>query len=162
MSEARKQYDRERSARRYAKKRQDPIWMRQQAAKKKRTYKFRNGAKYYRNKTKKRNKAFVAQLKLDARECADCGLAITVDTLYVFDFDHREPRQKKFTLSQVRTESLQAIRDEVAKCDVVCKNCHAHRTHRQRRAEHIAIIKEARQRQRVIVLRQPGLFDEAS
>ena len=162
MSEARKQYDRERSARRYAKKRQDSIWMRQQAAKKKRTYKFRNGAKYYRDNAKKRNKALVLQIKLAAQECYDCGLTITPDTLYMFDFDHREPRQKKFTLSMVRTESVQAIVEEAAKCDVVCKNCHAHRTHRQRRAEHIAIMREGQQRKRVIVLRQPGLFDEAS
>jgi thymidine kinase len=162
MSEARKQYDRERSARRYALKRQDVVWMRQQAAKKKRVYKFRNGAKYHRNNIKKRNKALVAQLKLAAQECYDCGLTITVDTLYLFDFDHREPRLKKFTLSQVRTESLQAIKDEAEKCDVVCKNCHAHRTHRQRKDEHVQIIREGRQRQRTTLLEQRGLFDEAT
>jgi len=162
MSEARKQHDRERSARRYARQRLDPAWMRQQAAKKRPKYKFRNGRKFYKDNIKKRNKAFVAELKLAAKECCDCGLTITVETLYLFDFDHREPRKKQFTLSQVRTESLDTIRREVEKCDVVCKNCHAHRTHRQRKQEHVTIIREARQRQSVIVVRQPGLFDEAS
>ena len=123
---------------------------------------YNKGKRVYRENAKRRNKSFVAQLKLNAGHCHDCGLPITADILYLFDFDHREPRLKKFTLSEVRTASLQAIVEEAEKCDVVCKNCHAHRTHRQRKDEHIAIMREGQQRRRVIVLRQPGLFDEAS
>jgi hypothetical protein len=100
-------------------------------------------------------------MKLSAGSCHDCGLVITVDTLYRFDFDHREPRLKKFTLSNVRTNSVEAILDEIDKCDVVCKNCHADRTHRQRRDEHIAIIGESVRESRRAHRAQPRLFDEA-
>ena len=160
MSEARKQYDRERSARRYAKKRQDPIWMKQQAKKARMKYKPR--PKQWRENRKRRNKSLVASLKLSARTCYDCGLAITADTLYLFDFDHRDPRQKKFALSNVRSEAVESIIDEAEKCDVVCKNCHAHRTHSQRKSEHILIIREGVQRRHAIRKQQPRLFDEAS
>jgi len=123
---------------------------------------YNKGKRVYRENAKRRNKSFVAQLKLKAGHCHDCGLPITADILYLFDFDHREPRLKKFTLSEVRTSSLQAIVDEAEKCDVVCKNCHAHRTHRQRKDEHVQIIREARRRQRTTLLTQRRLFDEAS
>lgn len=47
------------------------------------------------------------------------------------DFDHVRG-EKVFTLGQVRqirTYSLVRIQEEIAKCDVVCANCHRERTH---------------------------------
>jgi hypothetical protein len=158
MSEKRKEYDRKRSAKRYERQRQNSDWMKQQAAKKRAKYKRR--PKVSRDNSKRRNKALVASLKLSAGKCHDCGLTISPDILYLFDFDHREPRLKKFALSQVRTESVESILDEAEKCDVVCKNCHAHRTHRQRKDEHVAILREIRQTQQTIRRDQPRLFDE--
>lgn len=57
--------------------------------------------------------------------CMDCN---TVYPYYVMDFDHRE--DKKFNISQSMDRYGWAkILEEVAKCDVVCSNCHRIRTY---------------------------------
>lgn len=62
-------------------------------------------------------------------KCLDCGF---IGPQCVFDFDHRDPSEKKFTLSAGSVLSLDRQREEAAKCDLVCANCHRMRTHRQR------------------------------
>jgi len=58
-----------------------------------------------------------------ARPCADCG---ETDPL-VLEFDHLV--DKKFNVGAgMRERSLQSVQDEIAKCDVVCANCHRRRT----------------------------------
>ena len=43
----------------------------------------------------------------------------------MMDFDHRDPSMKSFALSgKVQLKSEEALLREVAKCDVVCANCH--------------------------------------
>lgn len=58
-----------------------------------------------------------------AHPCADCGETDPV----VLEFDHLE--DKSFEISQQFAErGWQSILDEIAKCDVVCSNCHRRRT----------------------------------
>lgn len=58
--------------------------------------------------------------------CVDCG---ETDPL-VLEFDHRE--DKAFNISEgLRDRNWQSILDEIAKCDVVCANCHRRRTARR-------------------------------
>jgi hypothetical protein len=68
--------------------------------------------------------------ELRARPCADCGKAFAP---YQMDFDHREGTVKRFTLtsggSMLRPTA--DLLEEVAKCDIVCANCHRIRTQRQ-------------------------------
>jgi NUMOD4 motif len=59
--------------------------------------------------------------------CADCGKRYPS---YVMDFDHRDGRSKSFGIGNSRARSVQRFRDEIAKCDVVCANCHRERTHK--------------------------------
>ncbi len=48
---------------------------------------------------------------------------------YVMQFDHRDPAAKAFSVGRVITRwSWESILAEVAKCDLVCANCHAERT----------------------------------
>jgi hypothetical protein len=55
--------------------------------------------------------------------CADCGEA---DPL-VLEFDHLG--DKRFEINkQFASRNWQEILDEIAKCDVVCANCHRRRT----------------------------------
>jgi hypothetical protein len=62
--------------------------------------------------------------------CADCGGAYPP---YVMHFDHRDPTTKLFGIGgSGGTRSIEKILEEIEKCDVVCANCHAERTHRQR------------------------------
>jgi 5-methylcytosine-specific restriction endonuclease McrA len=57
------------------------------------------------------------------RACVDCGES---DPL-VLEFDHLG--DKKFSISRgLRERNWQAVLDEIAKCDVVCANCHRRRT----------------------------------
>ena len=61
-------------------------------------------------------------------KCIDCGFE---GPPYVFDFDHRDPSQKEFAISQ-GIVSYEKLLKEAEKCDLVCSNCHRHRTHIQR------------------------------
>lgn len=63
--------------------------------------------------------------------CMDCGQSYPY---YVMDFDHRDPTQKLALVSRLVGWGWDRLRAEVAKCDVVCANCHRERTHQQRLA----------------------------
>jgi hypothetical protein len=59
--------------------------------------------------------------------CVDCGEADAV----VLEFDHLG--DKSFEVAQALAyRSWQSILDEIAKCEVVCANCHRRRTARRR------------------------------
>ncbi len=65
---------------------------------------------------------------LRRRPCADCGLSFPP---WVMDFDHRDPRTKSFALAAGKAllKSREVLLAEIAKCDIVCANCHAIRTY---------------------------------
>jgi len=67
--------------------------------------------------------------------CADCGRRYPP---YVMDFDHRVGEKKTFNLSiaagQTRL-SWAKMKAEIAKCDVVCANCHRERTYQRRKGQ---------------------------
>jgi hypothetical protein len=57
------------------------------------------------------------------RPCVDCGESDPM----VLEFDHLG--EKSFNIAKgLRTHSWQAVLDEIAKCEVVCANCHRRRT----------------------------------
>jgi hypothetical protein len=62
--------------------------------------------------------------------CADCGGRFETCAM---DFDHRVPAEKRYTVTRmVGRVPTSAILDEVAKCDIVCANCHRLRTYAAR------------------------------
>lgn len=61
------------------------------------------------------------------KPCADCGISFIP---FVMDLDHVRGR-KLFALGAIGTRSITAIQKEIAKCDVVCSNCHRLRTWRR-------------------------------
>lgn len=64
------------------------------------------------------------------KPCADCGG--TFDPVCM-DFDHRLGEVKLFTIGNSNgARSVESILGEIAKCDVVCANCHRIRTFRNR------------------------------
>ena len=78
-----------------------------------------------REKERRRRLKTTHQVRLlKDRPCADCG---GVFPPYVMHFDHREPGEKLDKVSSIK-RIAKALR-EAAKCDVVCANCHAIRTH---------------------------------
>lgn len=53
--------------------------------------------------------------------CIKCG-EVFPDCL---DFHHRDPNNKKFNIgNDASTVSLKKVIEEVAKCDLICANCH--------------------------------------
>jgi hypothetical protein len=82
----------------------------------------------YRDKNRRKRervRALVREYK--SRPCADCkGLF----PFYVMDFDHREGENKMAQVAMmVNNVSLERLLDEIAKCDIVCANCHRVRTY---------------------------------
>jgi hypothetical protein len=62
--------------------------------------------------------------------CDDCGGRFAP---YVMQFDHRDPTTKTHLVSQmIGHASTARILAEVAKCDIVCANCHRQRSYVQR------------------------------
>jgi hypothetical protein len=58
--------------------------------------------------------------------CADCGGSFPDCAM---DFDHRNPDEKSFAISHKRSLAhREDVIAEIAKCDVVCSNCHRVRT----------------------------------
>ncbi len=61
--------------------------------------------------------------------CADCGKRYS---RYVMDFDHVRG-DKHFTIGRSQEHpDLEAVAEEIAKCDVVCANCHREREFQRR------------------------------
>lgn len=56
-------------------------------------------------------------------KCENCGF---VGNPVSFDFHHIDPTQKDFAISTTgTTKSWERIKQEVDKCQLLCKNCHA-------------------------------------
>jgi len=69
---------------------------------------------------------------LKRRACVDCGQGFPACAM---DFDHVRPLQKRYTVSRmIGRAGTATIMAEVAKCDIVCANCHRDRTFRRREA----------------------------
>lgn len=85
-----------------------------------------------RRKTEKRRMSRVRRRWLSYIKkkmgCMDCGYNTHGCAL---DFDHRPGTVKKFNVCQHPTRSVAGLRAEMAKCDVVCANCHRVRTWRR-------------------------------
>jgi hypothetical protein len=69
-----------------------------------------------------RNRSLARQYS-ESHPCADCGLGDIV----VLEFDHL--RDKKQNISWlIRNGETKTLFEEIAKCEVVCANCHRRRT----------------------------------
>ena len=66
-----------------------------------------------------------------AAPCMDCGVSYPP---YVMDFDHRPGEEKVLPVATMISDSWgrERIEAEIAKCDLVCANCHRVRTHLRR------------------------------
>lgn len=90
-----------------------------------REQKYRASAKYF-IKTKKRLIARQKLLRgLKNKPCVDCQGWFAPCQM---DFDHLDPKQKRFSVCRLLNYSLENVLKEIAKCDLVCANCHRLRT----------------------------------
>ena len=72
---------------------------------------------------------YVSSLK-ESQPCSDCGKSYPH---YVMDYDHTGT-DKLFNIANAvnRGFSLEKIKTEISKCQLVCSNCHRIRTHNRR------------------------------
>ena len=77
-------------------------------------------------------KFVVRQYKIALKHCVICKVEINETNFMMFALDHRDPSQKLFNLSQVRSEPLDIVLAECEKCDLMCHNCHHVKTHQSR------------------------------
>jgi hypothetical protein len=92
-----------------------------------------NRIQYYKdNKERedKRNKEWEVKRRewlasLKDKPCTDCGNKYHFSAMH---WDHLPEHNKKFNVSLMWHKSEQQILNEIAKCELVCANCHAYRT----------------------------------
>jgi hypothetical protein len=84
-----------------------------------------DSARRRREKVVAERSAFLVSFLRD-HPCVDCGETDPI----VLEFDHL--RDKKFSIGAgIRERPWKAVLDEMAKCEVVCANCHRRRTNRR-------------------------------
>ena len=87
---------------------------------------YRDSDRHRRNTTKE----WVDELK--SKPCVDCGNEFET---FVMDFDHRDPTTKSYVISFMVSKRMprEAILEEIAKCDLICANCHRKRTFQKKK-----------------------------
>ena len=91
---------------------------------------------YLRNKEKAYKASKIAKLEkfkwldeLKSKPCSDCGNTFPS---YVMEFHHRNPEEKVMTIARIIiTRGKNAVMEEIAKCDLLCSNCHRTREHKE-------------------------------
>ncbi len=74
---------------------------------------------------------YIRQLKSNS-PCIDCKISYPY---YVMDFDHVRGVKHKNVSELIATLSKKKIDLEIAKCEIVCSNCHRIRTHMRKTAK---------------------------
>lgn len=79
-----------------------------------------------KNARRKAAQVYIRSTKVK-KKCLACRKA---HRWYQLDYDHRPGTIKKYTISSMpsNNSSIAAIKLEIAKCRLVCSNCHRHNT----------------------------------
>jgi hypothetical protein len=119
----------------------------------------RVGGKGRSEQSRIKGRTAVIEEKLRRGACLDCGMEVTRDNYFCFDFDHRNPAEKAFTISSKRKDVAESVlQAEFAKCDLVCANCHRIRTHVQFKIGVLTGMKATHEKKNL----PPTLFDIAN
>lgn len=94
---------------------------------------YKNNKEYYltkaaRNRTlgKQRLRRFIYEY-YSSHPCVDCGESDPI----VLEFDHIHKKYAGIAIMINRMFSLEKIKNEIERCEVVCSNCHKRRTAKQ-------------------------------
>lgn len=92
----------------------------------KRAWNHRNREQRYLYKMNYYRKRKVELILYKGGECQHCLVEYNGINAAMFQFDHREPKLKKFQLgNQLTNRSKKEVYEEVDKCDLLCANCHS-------------------------------------
>jgi hypothetical protein len=86
---------------------------------------YKDRALAHTKEARQRNRNYVDAAK--SVPCADCGVQYPP---YVMQFDHLGDNKDSNVSAMVnKARPIKVIQAEIDKCEVVCANCHAQRTH---------------------------------
>lgn len=88
----------------------------------------KKNSKKEQGKTYERRRAVITKIKMD-RGCADCGYRGHHAAL---QYDHLPGVEKLFEIGRC-PRPIPELLEEIAKCEVVCANCHSIRTYERRK-----------------------------
>lgn len=90
---------------------------------------YANKSYYYAKNYKARDRktAYVRELKNNP--CTDCGIKYP---FYVMEFDHLDGATKLREVGRSLNNGWRSLKAEIAKCELVCANCHRARTYKRR------------------------------
>ena len=97
---------------------------------------YKDNKERYFLQAKKRDKQLDELInKYKSNPCTDCGASYPP---YVMDFDHLDSDTKEFGICYMRRRRMafDKIEKEIAKCEVVCANCHRERTNKRQPARY--------------------------
>ena len=81
----------------------------------------------------KKQKEHLARYLKEVKEknpCMDCKISYPY---YMMDFDHVRGTKQANVAELINTLSKKRIDAEIAKCEIVCSNCHRIRTHMRKK-----------------------------
>jgi|TARA_R110001583_G_scaffold125752_1_gene277323 hypothetical protein len=81
----------------------------------------------YSKKVYDRNKNFINRYKR-LKGCTICGWK---ESIWGLHFDHIDPKKKKSSVSEMTGHSIESLKKEIRKCNLLCANCHSIRTEKQ-------------------------------
>lgn len=87
-----------------------------------------NKGKYAQSSKNARFRRKQKIIELKNKPCTDCGVRYPH---YVMQFDHIDDNKIDSVSKLMIKSSWQTVLDEIAKCELVCANCHASRTYQR-------------------------------
>jgi hypothetical protein len=89
-----------------------------------------NGASSYKNQLKRAKERKLILINMLGGSCESCGYCKNYSALA---FHHKDPKNKKFNIDsrQCSNRSCKTLLEEVAKCSLLCMNCHMELHHPQ-------------------------------
>lgn len=90
---------------------------------------YRSKVREYINERTRNKKNWIIEIK-SKTPCMDCGIIYHYCQM---DFDHRPGEIKVVGIGTSSTTPIDILKKEIAKCDLVCSNCHRLRTWKRHR-----------------------------
>jgi hypothetical protein len=81
--------------------------------------------KEYRNKKRNKARRFIEEYKINNSVCQDCKISYPP---HMLDFDHVRGTKVDGIANMIKGANIDLIIEEINKCEIVCANCHRHRT----------------------------------
>lgn len=88
---------------------------------------YKQRAKAHNIVARKRNREYVNEY-LRNNPCVDCGES----DIIVLDFDHLQDKEQNISTAINKPWSLKKLKEEIAKCEIRCANCHRRMTYKRR------------------------------